>query len=81
MCFIGLAPRSATSPIDTHFPIGDDAERRGIPIVEVNPEPALPRTGYSPSAANRRDLPAATVVLAGFAGDVLPRLLRLDTPS
>jgi len=57
------------------------AERRGIPIVEVNPEPALPRTGNGPSAANRWDLPIATVVLAGFAGDVLPRLLRLDATS
>lgn len=28
-------------------------ERRGIPIVEVNPEPALPRAGNGPSTANR----------------------------
>ena len=57
------------------------AERRGIPIVEVNPEPALPRAGDGLSAANRWGLPVATVVLTGAAGDVLPRLPQLDTPS
>ena len=46
------------------------ADRRGIPIIKVNPEPALPA-----AASYTSDLPPATVSLTGAAGTVLPQLL------
>ena len=46
------------------------AHRQGIPIVEVNPDPALPVGGDASGA-----LPPATVVIVGTAGAVLPEVL------
>jgi NAD-dependent deacetylase len=48
------------------------AARRGLPIIEVNPDPALPGPA---DAGFSGHLPPATAALAGPAGDVLPRLL------
>ncbi len=48
------------------------ADRHGIPIVEVNPEPALRSNGYAWPGSG---LLHATVTLAGGAGSVLPQLL------
>jgi NAD-dependent deacetylase len=48
------------------------AARRGLPIIEVNPDPALPRPADGGFSGH---LPPATAALAGPAGDVLPRLL------
>ncbi|HZS90488.1 MAG TPA: Sir2 family NAD-dependent protein deacetylase [Chloroflexota bacterium] len=48
------------------------AARRGLPIIEVNPDPALPRPADAQVSGH---LPPATTVLAGPAGVVLPRLL------
>jgi NAD-dependent deacetylase len=48
------------------------ARRQGIPIIEVNPDPALPSTTGADAGY---DLPPATITLAGTAGTVLPQLL------
>jgi NAD-dependent deacetylase len=48
------------------------ADRHGIPIVEVNPEPALRSNGYAWPGSG---ILHATVTLAGGAGSVLPALL------
>ena len=50
------------------------AHRQGTPIIEVNPEPALP-SPEDADAVPDSALPPATVSLAGTAGSVLPRLL------
>ncbi len=48
------------------------ADRHGIPIVEVNPEPALRSNGYAWPGSGMLH---AAVTLAGSAGTVLPALL------
>jgi NAD-dependent deacetylase len=48
------------------------ADRHGIPIVEVNPEPALRSNGYAWPGSGMLH---AAVTLAGGAGTVLPALL------
>ena len=48
------------------------ADRHGIPIVEVNPEPALHSNGYAWPGSGMLH---AAVTLAGTAGSVLPALL------
>jgi NAD-dependent deacetylase len=50
------------------------ADRHGIPIVEVNPEPALRSNGYAWPGSGMLH---AAVTLAGTAGSVLPPLLAL----
>jgi NAD-dependent deacetylase len=53
------------------------AARRHIPIIEVNPEPALSTKGAAGTEA-AAGLPAATVALAGSAAAILPRLFALE---
>jgi NAD-dependent deacetylase len=54
------------------------AAHRQIPIIEVNPEPALPRAGDPGSETGDHDIPHATATVAGTAAAMLPRLFSLE---
>jgi NAD-dependent deacetylase len=49
-----------------------------IPIIEVNPEPALPRAGDPARESEERNAPRAAATLAGTAATVLSRLFNLE---